>query len=115
SLYCAVNVRRLARSGTSGSGRPVPAPSTRLGSATPVARSNGLTFVVISGIHSIPALGSVIISGRVPHERLPERAGYAVHGRLLLLGDVGPVCATRARAVGSPRVLSSCAELALAS
>jgi hypothetical protein len=47
--------------GASGSGRPVPAPSTRPGSSPPVARSNRLTFVVISGIHSIPALGSVII------------------------------------------------------
>src|SRR5439155_233989 len=55
SLYLAVNVRRLALSGTSGSGRPVPAPSTRPGSSTPGARSNVLTLLVIrEALHPRP-------------------------------------------------------------
>jgi hypothetical protein len=49
SLYFAVNVRRRARSGTSGSGRCVPAPLIRPGSSIPVARTNVVTLLIISG------------------------------------------------------------------
>src|SRR5487761_1441536 len=54
SLYCAVNLRRRARSGTSGSGR---SSATRPGSPVTGARSSAVT--VISEIVSIPALGEV--------------------------------------------------------
>src|SRR6478672_9482570 len=76
SLYFAVNVRRRARSGTSGSGRSVPPPPLiRPGSSIPVARTNVVTLLVISGKLSIPALGSLIVRGQVPQPRLAER-GY---------------------------------------
>src|SRR6202171_4071368 len=55
NLYLAVNVRRFALSGTSGSGRSVPASSTRPGSTTPGARSNALTLLVIrESLHPRP-------------------------------------------------------------
>src|SRR6478672_9070169 len=74
SLYFAVNVRRRARSGTSGSGRSVPPPPLiRPGSSIPVARTNVVTLLVISGKLSIPALGSLIVRGQVPQPRLAER------------------------------------------
>src|SRR6202171_156427 len=55
NLYLAVNVRRFALSGTSGSGRSVPASSTRPGSTPPGARSNALTLLVIrESLHPRP-------------------------------------------------------------
>ena len=47
SLYCVVNVRRVARAGTSGSGRAGSAASTRPGSPTPGDRSNVVTLIVM--------------------------------------------------------------------
>lgn len=65
SLYWAVNERRLARSGTSGFGRAVP--STRPGSSDPVARSNGLTFIVISeNLHPRPRVSNCQLAGASP-------------------------------------------------
>ena len=58
-----VTVNRRARSGTSGSGRSVPAPLIRPGSSIPVAPTNVVTLFVISGKLSNPALGSLIIRG----------------------------------------------------
>ncbi|WP_142995956.1 HipA domain-containing protein, partial [Mycobacterium kansasii] len=40
----------------------------------PTGGANTVTLLVISGKLSIPALGSLIIRGRVPHPRLAERA-----------------------------------------
>ena len=72
-MYFAVNLRRRARSGTSGSGRSVPAPLIRPGSSIPVARTNVVTLFVISGKLSIPALGSLNVRGQVPQTTLAER------------------------------------------
>ena len=49
-MYFAVNVRRRARSGTSGSGRSVPASFIRPGSSIPVARTNAVTLFVKLGL-----------------------------------------------------------------
>lgn len=68
-----MNVRRRARSGTSGSGRCVASSTTRPGSSIPDAQTNVATLLAISGSLSIPALGSLIIRGRVPQPRLAER------------------------------------------
>jgi hypothetical protein len=57
NLYFAVNVRRHTRSGTSGSGRPVPAPGTRPGSSIPGARWSLDTVIVISGESPSPPSG----------------------------------------------------------
>jgi hypothetical protein len=57
NLYLAVNVRRFAFSGTSGSQRSVPASSTRPGSTTPGALSNVVTLLVIRGISPSPPSG----------------------------------------------------------
>jgi hypothetical protein len=57
SLYWAVNVRRRARWGTSGSGRSCRSPVTR--PASPATRARSSTVIVIKGLVSIPALGEV--------------------------------------------------------
>ena len=57
SLYLAVNVRRFARSGTSGSGRRLPASFTRPGSSIPVARITMVSLIVISGSSPSPPRG----------------------------------------------------------
>src|SRR5206468_1599709 len=81
SLYCAVNVRRRAFSGTSGSGRSCRSPVTC--PASPATRPRSSTVTVIWGIVSIPALGeSVVTGGRVPHDSLAERAGRPVAAHL---------------------------------
>lgn len=69
----AVNVRRRARSGTSGSGRLIPAPATRPRCAIPGARSSAVVIVVISARISIHTLRSLIVRGPVPQLRLTER------------------------------------------
>ena len=55
SLYCAVNVRRRAFSGTSGSGRSCRSPVTR--PASPAARARSSSVTVISGISPSPPSG----------------------------------------------------------
>lgn len=53
---------RESCSGTSGSGRRVPASSTRPGPSIPVGRTTTVPLIVISGV-AIATLGSLIVRG----------------------------------------------------
>src|ERR1039457_2862059 len=72
SLYCAMNVRRRPRSGTSGSGRSCRSPVTRPASPTTWARPD--TVIVVRKLSPfLPSGRSVITEGRAPHDSLAER------------------------------------------
>src|SRR5664279_5888070 len=83
SLYFAVNERRRACSGTSGSGRAGPAPSTGPGSSTPGPSVKPGQADRHVGEVSIPALKSMIVRGRVPQPRLAERVASSVDNSMI--------------------------------
>lgn len=64
------------------------------GSVIPVSRSSSATVIVIKGKISIPALGSLILRGRVPHLRLAQGFDSS--------WPVAPVCGTGGLPCGSP-------------
>ena len=77
-MYFAVNVRRRARSGTSGSGRPALSHQSSIGGHQRTVE--GHSHVVMS---PSPPSGSVILGERVPHVSLAERVAMDLHQRLI--------------------------------
>ena len=78
NLYLAVNVRRFAFSGTSGSRRSVPASSTPPRVSTPGTRSNVVTLQSFGeSLHPRPRVTNCSV-GRLPQMRLAERAGILI-------------------------------------